>query len=47
MTSEVRGLERSIEQGWVVKVEEEEMYDTCECEGCGGLFEGVEACMRV
>ncbi len=38
MTSEVRGLERSMEQGWVVKVEEEEMYDTCE---------GVEVCVRV
>ena len=30
MMSEVRGLVRSIGQGWVVKVEEEEMYDICE-----------------
>lgn len=37
MTSEVSGLERSIEQGWVVKVDEEEMYDTCE---------GVEVCVK-
>ncbi len=28
MTSDVRGLERSIEQGWVVNVDDEAMYDT-------------------